>query len=471
MLISGVLKTFSKSLRFFCSQGKIKEVQSLHGNNSKESLDAHVNYAFNLIAEKKIIDSKSIFLKAVNISKEINGINTQITSDLIKQIGKSFLELGDIENSLQFLIQAYKIDSDRLAKDDESLLDLAINIGALYMDLNQFDSAKDYFMSVLPMVEKSNSNGLKAAFFHNLGYTIKQLDDIENGLRYLILARSYKEIINPKSKSIVETHKLIGFCYWLQKQYFNAKVNYLKLLEILEAKPQEYFIEIMLAYIDLGYLTKAINKETEMHEYFEKAYQGLIDSDLENKNEIISNMLINISKEMYRTKDWKNTLIYLEKLLEFSRDRIGEESKQTADTYYKLSATHLNQMKLTDSLNLSEKALNLRKKLADNHSDLAESYIQKGAIYNALNSLDKSYEMFLHASEILKKFPNKLLQIDFDLKLSSFYYSKKNYIQAEHMTDLTMPTRGQADKKGTALANQKIDLKGWWWGKEGRWGL
>ena len=59
----------------------------------------------------------------------------------------------------------------------------------------------------------------------------------------------------------------------------------------------------MLAYIDLGYLTKAINKETEMHEYFEKAYQGLIDSDLENKNEIISNMLINISKEMYRTKD------------------------------------------------------------------------------------------------------------------------------------------------------------------------
>ena len=213
MLISGVLKTFSKSFRYFSSQGKIKEAQSLYGNNSKESLDAHVNYAFNLIAEKKIIDSKSIFLKAINISKEINGINTQITSDLIKQIGKYFLELGDIENSLQFLIQAYKIDSDRLAKDDESLLDLAINIGALYMDLNQFDSAKDYFMLALPTIEKSNNNELKGEFFHSLGYTIKQLDDIENALRYLILARSYKEIINPKSKSIVETHKLIGFCY------------------------------------------------------------------------------------------------------------------------------------------------------------------------------------------------------------------------------------------------------------------
>ena len=46
-----------------------------------------------------------------------------------------------------------------------------------------------------------------------------------------------------------------------------------------------------------------MNKETEMHEYFEKAYQGLIDSDVENKNEIILNMLINISDDMHRTED------------------------------------------------------------------------------------------------------------------------------------------------------------------------
>ena len=80
-------------------------------------------------------------------------------------------------------------------------------------------------------------------------------------------------------------------------------------------------------YENIGYLNKSLNLEKEMHEYFEKAYQGYLSSNIENKNEEIAEFLLNVSKEMKNSEKFNDALIYLEKLLKFSEENFGEKSK------------------------------------------------------------------------------------------------------------------------------------------------
>ena len=169
MIIPGVLKFLGNSFRYFSTQAKIQEAQNLYGINSKESLNTHLEYAINLLAEKKIADSKSIFLNAINISKEINKLKNIETSSLIKEIGHSFRNIGDYENSLQFYIQAYKIDSELYQNADESLLKSVNCIVFLYIELKQFKNAEDFCKSISWEVIKSGCNEQKGIYFHNSG--------------------------------------------------------------------------------------------------------------------------------------------------------------------------------------------------------------------------------------------------------------------------------------------------------------
>ena len=446
MIISGVFRSLGNAFRYFSSQAKINETNNLYGINSKQSLDAHVNYACNLIAENKIVESKPIFLTALNISKEINGLKTEENSDLIKSIAKSFLEIGEIESALQYYIEAYKIDSEILSKEDESLLDTANCIGSLYIELKQFKNTKDYLISIIPIIEQSNNNGLKGLFFHNLGIATKELDGVENALRYFLLAKSYQEKVNPLSKSMAATYNWLGLCYALLKNYPNAKENYLKSVEILEALPQENIKELMFIYIALGHINNSLTLEKEMHEYYEKAIQGLLTSNIENKNEQISALFINILTELDNAEDWKNSLVYLEKFLQFNKQNYGEESRNTADTYHKLSIAYLHRLKVDESLNFANKSLELRKSFKNNQNDLIESYLQYGMIYIITDVYNKAYDYIIKASEILMKFPNKMLKIDYDLKVASFYHSTRNYPLAE--THMSKHIKGFKEENG-----------------------
>ena len=84
-----------------------------------------------------------------------------------------------------------------------------------------------------------------------------------------------------------------------------------------------------------------------------------------------------------------------------------------------------------DALNFARKSLELRQQLKNNHNDLIESYIHEGSVYNILGAFDKSYDKLLKASELLKSYPNKKHQIEYNLQLAALYHSKKDYIQAE----------------------------------------
>ena len=434
MIISRLLKSFNNSIRYFSSQAKINEANNLYGINSKQSLDAHFDYATNLISKNNIDDSKSIFLKAINISKEIHGFQTQITSNLIKRIAELFFEIGDIENSLHFYIQAYKIDLEILSKEDESLSESATIIGSLYINLKQFIDAKNYLMSVLQGIENSNNNELKGVFYHNLGHTTKELNQIENALKYLELAKSYLEKIHSQKELIKSTYHLLASCYWTKNQYLNAKYYFITLLDLLRIDFEENISNIISIYTELGYLSKASCLEKEMHQYFEKAYELSLNNNIEDKNEQIARLFLNISNELSKFKDPKNSLIYLERLLKHSKEHFGEESKWTADTYHKMSVSYFDQMKIVDSLNYSSKSLAIRRKFENNYNDLIESCLHHGLIYKFMGHLDSSLNYYLKVSEILKKSPEKTYETEYNLKLSNLYISKNNYILAEdHM--------------------------------------
>ena len=96
-----------------------------------------------------------------------------------------------------------------------------------------------------------------------------------------------------------------------------------------------------------------------------------------------------------------------------------------------MSLVCFSQNNETDTLNFARKSLQLRQKMKNNHNDVIESYIHSGSIYNYLGIFDKSYSNLLKASELLRNFPNKKLQTEYYLNLSSYYHSTKDSIRSE----------------------------------------
>ena len=431
-MMAGLLRALGRSTRYFSSQIKIKEAQDIFGINSKQALDAHMAYAMNLISEKKLADAKENFTKALEISKTVNRSNTQESSLLIQKIAKTYETIGDLENSIQYYIQAYNIDLKHLPSDHEDLLFFANRIGAMYADISDLQNANIYLNNILTKVESSNNEELKAAFFGNLGHVKMRLGDRDNSLKYFLLAKSYQERVNPLDEMMIKYLQSLGMCYWVQSQYEIAKENFTQALEMLQAKPEENCLQIVDIYGHLAYLHNDMKLEKEMHNYFDKAYQTFLTSNIEKKNEKIAQYLGNIADTMKSVGDAQNTRLYLQRLLDFCIETFGEVSRQTADAYQQFSGFFLTQQNLDECLKYAEKCLNSRKQLPNNHYDLLYSYNQYASIYHTIGDLDTAYKYLTESTEILNKYPNRRLHTSHYHNLALLYRDQKKYIEAEN---------------------------------------
>ena len=433
MLVRGLFRRFSQPLRYFSLQVKIKEAQDQHGPYSVQALEAQMAYAWSLFSQKKLEEAKQGFSQVIEVSTKVLGENSQGNSEIIQRIAKAYESIGDIETSLQYYIQAYKIDSAHLPADHEEILFAVNRIGAMYADLSDLKNSEDYLSRIFPFVQKSVNVELKAAYFGNLGHVRMRLGDREHSLQYFLLAKTFQEKIDPKDDMMVKYLQSIGMCYWVQNKYQLARDSFLSSLDLLEAKPsEESNLQIIDIYGHLAYLHNDMQLTEDMHAYFQKALDTFERSNVENKKEKIADYLRNIAETMKSVRDLQNTQTYLQKLLDYCHKNFAENSRFTASAYEQFSTFYLSTQRIPEALTFAEKSLNSRKALEKNHYDLLFSYNQYAAIYHTTGDLVSAQRYLGLSSDILSQFPNKRLETSHHHNLALLYRDQKNYSEAEN---------------------------------------
>jgi tetratricopeptide (TPR) repeat protein len=429
MIMSGMLRCLGK--RFFSFLNKVQEAESQHGMYSKESLEAHMAYAWNLLSLKKHEEALNHHKKALEISSKVLGNTSAEYSKVLQKIAHSYESVGNLQTSLTYYLQAYKIDIQYLPSAHEDLLYAANRIGAMYADTGDLKSADEYLNKILSPIQASDNQELKAAFFGNFGHVKMRLGDKDKSLEYFLIATDMQKKFGYKQDIMIKYLQSLGMCYWVNSQYSLAKSSFEEALALLEVNFNHNTLQIVDIYGHLAYLHNDMKQEKTMHEYFDKAYQVFFNSTLPDKNQKIFDFLKNISETMKSVGNIPNTQTYLQKLLDFCKKYFGENSRYTADTYQQFSLLNLNLNNIQESLNYCEKALNSRKSLENNHYDLLYSYNQYAAIYHTIGNLDLASKYLASSSKILENHPSKALEISHYYNLALLYRDQKNINEAE----------------------------------------
>ncbi len=205
------------------------------------------------------------------------------------------------------------LSMSRKLDDRPGMSDALINIGRVYLHLNEFDKALEYYLKSLPIKEKI-ADGKGVALCLNRIATVHQgLRNYDTALEYLIKSKSKAQEIDDL-EMLSMTLNGIGVNYWYQEKYDQALEFYQRSLKIKEEIDDKEGISAALNNIGLIYDVK-------------KEYQNALKNyakSLKIMEEIgyqtgIAITLGNIGEVYGAMKDYKQALRYTTRSMDLAK--------------------------------------------------------------------------------------------------------------------------------------------------------
>jgi len=137
----------------------------------------------------------------------------------VNNLGVSYLGLGELDKSLEFLKKSYHLAKDKLSKSD--LAQIFNNIGYIYTKKNNLDTALFYYGKALRLCEESNNSFCLGESLNHIGYIFIIRAQPREALRYFLKGIEIREKIGDK-KGTSNSLNNIATCYIDLKDYESA---------------------------------------------------------------------------------------------------------------------------------------------------------------------------------------------------------------------------------------------------------
>ncbi|OPJ55444.1 tetratricopeptide repeat protein [Alkalithermobacter paradoxus] len=273
--------------------------QSLLSNVKISNIDGMIRCYIELgkiyMKEKLYKVSLSKFVQVENIFKEHDIKNYEIEKELYTNIAYCYMKLGDNSKSLQYAKEVEVIDEkvkNIINKGNNLLL-----IGSNFLDVGDYDKAKEYLNEAVKIFEEENKKNEQALTYLKVSKIYSKLQKDEEALEYIkkayIIKREYED------EEVVEIlfeyiKKLIHF-----GDFENAK-RYSKRALSISIKLKDKTLE----YKSLKYYSKVHKQEGNMEAAIEIMKKCLdIASQMNDKKKLaniyfeLADVYSNISKE------------------------------------------------------------------------------------------------------------------------------------------------------------------------------
>lgn len=256
-------------------------------------------------------------LEALNFLQD-NSDNKEI-SIILANIGSAYGSLSDYDKALEYYFKALEY-KEKLNAEKEIGVCL-VKIGIIYWCLEDYDNALKFCEKSLPLHEKSNNYAGIGSAFTTMGLVYKHFEEYEKALNYYNKANI---IAKEHSLKDVEAAALINLGYiYCKSKDFNKALKYYN--ESLSAhKLIDYKAGIATNLLYLGNLYMQINNLSEALNYLQ---QALVLATETKVKKIIHEIYFSLSDYYVKAEDYKTALHYFKLHSEVKDKTFSENSR------------------------------------------------------------------------------------------------------------------------------------------------
>ncbi|MFZ4583026.1 MAG: tetratricopeptide repeat protein [Paludibacter sp.] len=318
------------------------------------------------------------FNETMEIGKSIQ--DDEIINGSCINIGMVYMNLSDYNSALSYFQQAQTHYIKHNLKNDQVMT--YNNIGSIYFNTERYSDALDVYHKTLKLALEMNDKKGIAKAYHNLGETYKVIGDYNQAIKYNFKALKIKESISDKAGVAIE-YRLLAKLYELQNNkqktlYYHTQA--FKIDSTLSLLPM-----IANDYANIAVDLEALGDRRKTVEYFQKSYK--IYQQTENILGM-SEMEKALGETYEQNKEYDKALQFYLKSLE-TMNQIQGDQEGIASLYITLSRFYANiPISKTESLNTRQLSVDYGLKAYKIAESLKIDYL----IADASKSLSDAYK-------------------------------------------------------------------------------
>jgi len=354
--------------------------------------------------------------QALLLAKHTKNIYLEIAA--YNMLGVVYRRIDSIKPAIDNHQNALNLVNSIKDKDDEILRSQAISLnsmGNIFLTLNQFEMAKENFVTSLGIEKKLDNNLGLAINYQNIGGVYESQNQLDSALVNYKKSLSFNELINSDLGRMI-CNNSIGQVFLKQNKPKEA-FNYIKpTIEIAEKLGDDFYTAS--SYINLGWAYFELNDNEKGKMYLIK---GLELSKNKNYISYISSAYLLLSQLAKSEKDYATALKYKDLHLEY-KEKLGSE--KNLKYLFDLISKYENEKKEND-LKIKDKELEISR-LTIYKSNVQKKYLFIGLLLLAILGIVLFYQ-----NRLKKKTNIKLAALNNDLieanKVRAKFFSILNH--------------------------------------------
>lgn len=365
----------------------------------QQEKDAEHLYQLYTIALARFDNDKARFYLETRAELDTTNVGWQIDAGLFL-----YEYMADYEASLKYNCRALRQITLQSDEDNENLLNVYNQIGLVYDDMGEFDSATVYLQKMLDTSIKlyGEESYYTANAYSHIGSLYGDMNEPNIAMEYHLKALAIREKL-PGNPMIAESYNNLARLYSRNGDYEKAIDYYRRVIAIDRAEKGVENIYTATFYDNLGVVYGRMNENDSAMYYFQKAC-ALREKLLSDTHPYLAISYYNIGTIYNRMKDYETALVYFYKTIAIEEKTLGPEHPSLASSYNNLGNVYRNMKDYPKALEYYTKSLNIYlMNFGENNPKTAGAYTQVGSVYTILGENDKALGCYDRALAIYEK--------------------------------------------------------------------
>lgn len=306
--------------------------------------------------------------------------NSSLLSNTYCNLGRLHFQTSSFDSANYYLRLALKT-----CETNEQSAEILDNLGVLYKDLSNYDSALVFHNQALRLQQTLGNRDEVATCYKNIGNVYMQMAKYEDALEYYNLSLEQRKL-DDNQKAIALLYNSMSSAFVGLRKYSDA-LHYLnqavEIQKTLGNKSEEAY-----SLNGIGNFYFHLKVYDKAQEYYTKSLE--IRKELADKNDVAAS-LFNVATVHRDLGNVREALKYYNQALELRQQTDNKEAQ--ALIYNAIGGLYKNQKEYSKSIEMYEQALELNQKLGSKKS-IASSYERLGMIYKDSSVYQQSSDFY-----------------------------------------------------------------------------
>lgn len=306
--------------------------------------------------------------------------NSSLLSSTYGNLGKLHFQTSSFDSANQYLRLALKT-----CETNEQSAEILDNLGVLYKDLSNYDSALVFHNQALRLQQTLGNREEVATCYKNIGNVYMQMAKYDDALEYYNLSLDQRKL-EDNQKAIASLYNSMSSAFVGLRKYTEALQYLNQAVEIQKGLGNK--VEEAYSLNGIGNFYFHLKVYDKAQEYYTKSLE--IRKGQSDKNNIAAS-LFNIATVHRDLGNVREALKYYNQALELRQQTDNKEAQ--ALILNAIGGLYKNQKEYSKSIEMYEQALELNQKLGSKKA-IASSYERLGMIYKDSSVYQQSSDFY-----------------------------------------------------------------------------